>query len=58
MCLIFEMPAPETPNICEMGSVPVSCSGGWGGGYGEHDGIREESFERDTHVGYGFLGGR
>ena len=54
MCLIFERPAPEMPNIC--GICQCLCMvGEWGGLYAKHDGIREESFEWDTHVGHDFL---
>ncbi len=54
MCLIFERPAPEMPNICGMCQC-LCLVDEWGGSYAKHDGIREESFEWDTHVGYDFL---
>lgn len=49
MCLIFERPAPETPNIYGMCQC-LCLIEDWGRSYAKHDCIRKQSFERDTHV--------
>jgi hypothetical protein len=50
MCLIFERPAPVTPNICAVASVCVLL-GAIEWAHSKYDGIRKESLERDAHDG-------
>lgn len=42
------------PNIYEMCQCPCLVEG-LRDSYGKHDPKRKESFERDTHIGYGFI---